>query len=237
MGKNYSRNLRSITNTGNNLTMTQMFDISEKLVSEQADEIFGVKTINWEDSSWKYLSLLGDEQVITLQHTKVYVFSDSVLCFGKMNENPRSNTAWEERLAWFKSSSEYRALDTVDGEPMEFEWNIFPAFTTRQLVREVQELLLRLSKTPENLTRRIIFFVDDQRHFTEIKRQQDRNASRMLNSLFCGLGTEKKWYSISEEDRWDIMAEKMMVTLAQSFEPWVNCPEECSKAKAMDNCQ
>ena len=29
------------------LTMKQMFDISEKLVSEQSDEIYGVKTIDW----------------------------------------------------------------------------------------------------------------------------------------------------------------------------------------------
>ena len=76
--------------------MKQMFDISEKLVSEQSDEIYGVKTINWENSSWKYLSLIGDEQVISLQRTKVYVFSDSVLCLGKMNENPQSNMAWED---------------------------------------------------------------------------------------------------------------------------------------------
>ena len=65
---------------------------------------------NWENSSWKYLSLNGDEQVISLQRTKVYVFSDSVLCLGKMNENPQSNLAWEDRLTWFESSSEYRTL-------------------------------------------------------------------------------------------------------------------------------
>ena len=41
-----------------------------------------------------------------------------------MNENPQSNYAWEDRLMWFKSSLEYRALDTIDGEPMEFECNI-----------------------------------------------------------------------------------------------------------------
>ena len=60
MGKNYSDNWHSIKNT-KDLSMKQMFDISEKLVSEQSDEIYGVKTINWEDSSWKYLSLIGDE--------------------------------------------------------------------------------------------------------------------------------------------------------------------------------
>ena len=121
MVKNYSDNWHSIKNTWEDLTMKQMFDISEKLVSEQSDEIYGVNTMNWEDSSWKYLSLVDDEEVISLSHTKVDVFSDSVLCFGKVNENPQSNTAWEERLTWFKNSSEYRALDKIDGEPLEFE--------------------------------------------------------------------------------------------------------------------
>ena len=98
MGKNYLDNWHSIKNT-EDLTMKQMFDISARLVSEQ-DEIYGVETIGWENHSWKYLSLIGDEQVISLQRTKVYVFSDSVLCLGKMNENPQSNMAWEDRLTW-----------------------------------------------------------------------------------------------------------------------------------------
>ena len=80
-----------------------------------------MNTINWCDSSWTHLSLIGDEEVISLSLAKVYVFSDSVLCLEKMSDNPQSNTVWEDKLTWFKSSSQYRALDTNDGEPMEFE--------------------------------------------------------------------------------------------------------------------
>ena len=47
MGKNYSDTWHSIKNS-EDLTMKQMFDISEKLVSEQSNEIYGVKTISWE---------------------------------------------------------------------------------------------------------------------------------------------------------------------------------------------
>ena len=54
MGKNYSDSWHSIKNT-KELTMKQMFDISVKCVSEQ-DEIYGVKTIDWEDFSWECLS-------------------------------------------------------------------------------------------------------------------------------------------------------------------------------------
>ena len=50
MGKNYLDNRHSITNT-KDLALKQMFDISARLVSEQ-DEIYGVKTIGLENSSW-----------------------------------------------------------------------------------------------------------------------------------------------------------------------------------------
>ena len=60
--------------------------------------------INWEDSSWTQLSLVNDEEVISLSHAKVHVFSDSVLCLGKVNQSPTSNSAWEEQLGWFKDS-------------------------------------------------------------------------------------------------------------------------------------
>ena len=50
MGKDYSENLHSIKNTGKGLTMKQMFDKSEKLTVRKSDEIYGVNTINWDDS-------------------------------------------------------------------------------------------------------------------------------------------------------------------------------------------
>ena len=190
--------------------------------------------IDWENSSWKYLSLIGDEEVINLQRTKVYVFSDSVLYLGTIHENPQSNIAWEERLEWFKSSLEYRTLDRIDGEPMELEWNIFQGFNTLQLSQEVQELMLRLYETPENFTGRIIFmsmFNDISWGSKDNKRECESNAQ--LLSLyakrfeagqwsFLGPGSEKKWYSITEDSpqgEWDTMAEKMMVTLAESGHP------------------
>ena len=67
--------------------MKQMFDICDKLIAEQSDEICGVNTINWWDYEWKHSSLIGDEEVVSLSRAKVYVFSDSVLCLGKMSEN------------------------------------------------------------------------------------------------------------------------------------------------------
>ena len=81
--------------------------------------ILGVTPVNWEDSSWKQLSLVSDEEDISLAHAQVIVFSDSVLCLGKVNQNPASNAVWEEKLTWFKSSPQYRTLDTMT----ESRWN------------------------------------------------------------------------------------------------------------------
>ena len=89
MVKNFQDNQNSIVNT-TDLTLKQMFDISAKLVGEQ-DEISNVDTIRWEKHSWKYLSLIGEETVINLQRAKVYVFSDSVLCLGRVHQHPNAN--------------------------------------------------------------------------------------------------------------------------------------------------
>ena len=209
MGKNYQNNCHSIANTSD-LTLKQMFDISTKLVSEQ-EEISGLETIGWEQHSWKYLSLIGDERIINLQRTKVYVFSDFVLCLGKILQNPESNDAWEQRLGWIKSSQNYRNFDRIDGDPTEVEWNIFQGFSTLQLSEEVKRLLYRIGETPENFTGRILFMS----MFNDIScgtkdNEQECLANAQLVSLnarkfgkgqwsFIGPGSEKKWYSMKED--------------------------------------
>ena len=77
--------------------------------------------IHWEKHSWKHLSLIGDETVINLQRAKVYVFSDSVLCLGRVHQHPESNKAWEEGIGWIVTDKSYRDYDGINGEPTEFE--------------------------------------------------------------------------------------------------------------------
>ena len=118
-------------------------------------------------------------------------------------------------------------MDRIDGEPIEFEWNIFPGFTTLQLSQEVQELLLRLSVTPQKFTGRIIFmlmFNDISWGSKDNKKECESNAqlvspykqrdSEQDNGHSSGPGSEKKWYSISEDSpqgEWDKIAELMML--------------------------
>ena len=208
MGKNFQDNQNSIVNT-TDLTLKKMFDISAKLVGEQ-DEISNVDTIRWEKHSWKYLSLIGDETIINLQRAKVYVFSDSVLCLGKIHQHPKANESWKERIEWITTSQSYRDYDGISGEPTEFEWNIFPGFTTLQLYGKVTDLLSRLGETPENFTGRILFmsmFNDISCGTKDNERECLANAKVVSiyakkfgigQWSFIGPGSEKKWYSMEE---------------------------------------
>ena len=77
MGKNHLNNCQSIVNT-TDLTLKQMFDISTRLVSEQ-DEISGLETFGWDNHSWKYLSLIGDERHQSSTHEGLRLFGFCVV--------------------------------------------------------------------------------------------------------------------------------------------------------------
>ena len=155
MEKNFST-IQNFIKNSEDLTLKQMFDVTAQLVNDQ-EEIHGLDKIHWEKNSWKRLSLIGDETVINLQSTKVYVFSDSVFCLGRVLQHPESNEAWKNRVAGVQSGKSYRDYDAINGESTEFEWNIFPGFITLQLCGKVNDLLSDLGQTPENFTGRILF--------------------------------------------------------------------------------
>ena len=133
-----------------------MFDVTAQLVNDQ-EEIHGLDKIQWEKNSWRQLLLIGDETVINLQRTKVYVFSDSVSCLGRVLQHPDSNEAWKNRISGIQSGRSCRNYDGINGESTELEWNIFPGFTTLQLSDKINDLLSDLGQTPETFTDRILF--------------------------------------------------------------------------------
>ena len=76
--------------------LQNLFDITRKLVHKQG-EILNVRMVECASPSWTRSSLAHD-QAIKWSKAKVQVYSDSALCLGKMTG--------------------------IDGEPIEFEWNI-----------------------------------------------------------------------------------------------------------------
>ena len=231
MGKHFST-IQSVVKNHEDLTLKQMFDVTAQLVNNQ-DEINGLDKILWGKDSWTRLSLIGDETVINLQRTKVYVFSDSVLCLGKVLQHPESNEAWKNRVAGARSEKSYRDYDAINGESTEFEWNMFPGFTTLQLCDKINDLLSNLGQTPETFTGRILFMS----MFNDISCDRKDNKDECLKNAetvkvlarrfgigqwsFIGPGSEKKWYSSenSPQGAWDNIAEQMLLEFAESGHP------------------
>ena len=91
-------------------------------------------------------------------------------------------------MTWFKSSSEYRALDKIDEESLEFEWNIFAGINTLQLCNKIQELLSRLSVEPENVTGRIIYMP----MFNDISSESKDNEKNTNQVLFSFLSIQEE---------------------------------------------
>ena len=247
MGKNFMDNENSIKNS-RDLTLKNMFDMSEKLVSEQ-EEINNLDKISWKNHSWKQLSSIGDERIINLQRTKVYVFSDSVLCLGKIHQNPESNEAWRKRIEWITSSQSYRNFDGINGEPTEFEWNIFPGFTTLQLCIKVTDLLSRLGEAPETFTGRILFmsmFNDISLSVWQIPKSSPYlQRSLVLDSGHLLVQVLKRsgilWKRIAHKEFgiisrtrccWNSQKADVPVSVQQ-----LHCPGVISKAKDTDNCR
>ena len=202
------------------------------------------------------MSLIGDERIINLQRTKVHVFSDSVLCLGRIHQNPESNKAWEQRIGWITSSQSYRDFDGINGEPTKFEWNIFPGFDTLQLCDKVKSLLSRLGEIPENFTGRILFMsmYNDISCGTRDNEQECLANARLVSPYarkfgkgqwsFIGPGSEKKWYSMKEDSPqgiWDKLAEKMLIEFAESgcpiFRATTALSGKRSKAEDTENCR
>ena len=154
MGKNFSTT-QSVVKNHDSLTLKQMFNVTAQLVNNQ-EEINCLDKILYGKNSWTHLSLIHDEVVINLQRTKVYVFSDSVLCLGKVLQHPECNEAWKNRVAGVRAERSYRDYDAINGESTEFEWNIFPGSTTLQLCDKISDLLSSMGQTPESFTGRIL---------------------------------------------------------------------------------
>ena len=151
----------------------------------------------------------------------------------KDESEPNIKFCLGRKLSWFKSSSQYRTWDTIDGEPMDFEWNIFPGFTTLQLCNKVHEFMSKMSD-PSEFKGRIIFMS----MFNDIlwgseDNERECNANADLVSIhakrfpagrwsFLGPGSEKKWcstYIDRPQGEWDRVAESMMIRFGESGHP------------------
>ena len=230
IGKDYDMNLRFVKNNLRK-TAVELFRKTGKLVSGQT----GISLINFQDVRWVSTSLLHS-RAYQYSSAKVYIFSDSVLCLGKMGDDPVE--LWKKQIQWYSDNNYFSELNRIDGQPMKFEWKIFPGLTTVRILNQIQQMMGDLQCELENFTGRIIFMsmfndlVWDAEGNDEICANNSETIKQYAQSFFrchwscLGLGSEKKWYGTYDcksDGSWDRTAEKVRQNFAGSGHPKIRC--------------
>ena len=243
MGKNFST-MQNVVKNQESLTLKQMFDVTAQIVHNE-EENTGLDKILYQKNSWTQLSLINDSVIINLQSTKVYVFSDSVLCLGIVPQHPECNEAWKNRVAGVRAEKSYRDYDAVSGESTEFEWNIFPGFRTLQLCDKISDLLSSKGQTPETFTGRILFMpmlndISCDRYDNKDECLKNAGFVKTFAKIFgigqwsfIGPDSEKKWYPSenSPQGAWDHIAEQMLLEFQESGHPIFRATTPLSRGK------
>ena len=221
IGKDCGTNLRF---TKNYLWKTtgQLFREAEKLISGQP-ETTGISLIKFPDLRWVSTSLLHS-RAYQCATAKVYVLSDSVLCLGKMGNNPVES--WKKQSQWYSDDDHFSELNRIDGQPMEIEWK----FSQDSLQGQSS---MRINRWWEK-TGRIIFMsmfndiVWDAKGNDELCENNLKTIKKYAERFprghwsFLGLASENKWcgtYACKPDGSCDRIAEKTLLNFAGSDHP------------------
>ena len=126
------------------------------MMIEGNSEIKNVFTAGVASSLWEKPVLLK-EQAIKWREARFFVYSDSMLCLGKMYDQEDAIKKRNDQVSTLKMCHSFRELQGLDGEPIDFEWKIFPGATALDILHKIQADLLGKHITPENFSDRIIF--------------------------------------------------------------------------------
>ena len=100
---------------------------------------------------------LCHDQVIRWAKAKVHARSDSLLCLGRISHLAETNIKWKGQIQQFQQSNGYAELSGIDGEPIEFDWNIFPGFTSNEILRQIQKDLNARHVNPDRFEGTLLF--------------------------------------------------------------------------------
>ena len=133
LGQDHEPNLRYVRNTFG--TVWAAIRETGKLISDQK-KITGISPIDFQYATWMSTSLLC-EKAYWITNAKVYVFSDSLLCVGKMGDDPIAT--WKSKIQCY--SENFKEMNRIDAMPTEFQWKIFPGIMTWGLLEKIQSLM------------------------------------------------------------------------------------------------
>ena len=139
--------------------------------------------------------------------------------------------SWKKQIQWYSETNYFSEPNRIVGKHMEFEWKIFPRFTTVGILNEIQKMMGELQCDPADFKSRIIFMpmfndilwdaTGNEELCENNSKRVEEYARRFARGHWCflGPGSEKKWYATfnSKPNRcWDRTAEKIMQIFQRS---------------------
>ena len=96
-------------------------------------------------------------------HTGVRIEDDSPLLSwllrfcsaSQMGDDPIGT--WKIQIEWYSQNNHFKECNRIDGKQTEFEWKIFPGFTTLGILEEIQKFMTSLLCEPEHFNDMTIF--------------------------------------------------------------------------------
>ena len=108
LGQDHEANLRYVQNHFW-VSVGLLLNENEKLIGEQK-EITVVSTINFKDCEWMSTSLWCSK-AYQITNAKAHVFSDSVLCVGKMGDDPIAT--WKSKIRRFSENADGVRVENI----------------------------------------------------------------------------------------------------------------------------
>ena len=119
-------------------------------------DILGIFTIEWKTIPWMRNDFAAWQSHQAVESKGTFLLWFCSLSWQKSWPSSFDGTLWR-KIEWFMKSREYRELNGIDGEPVEFEWSVFPGYTILGLLRENRRKLTKDRITLEEFKDRIIF--------------------------------------------------------------------------------
>ena len=151
-GQIFTKNLPVFKNTHVEY-IQNLFNITQRLVTENSEEILNVKAFESSDPFMVKKTRMSHPQVIKWTQVTVHVYSDSVLRLGKLSFSSEAAQRWKGQLIDLL----HQELFEVDGEPIEFKWNLLPELTSLEILRKIQDDLRSRNIKLEDVGYRVIF--------------------------------------------------------------------------------
>ena len=119
-------------------------------------EMYGLsEQVNWTDGHWRKYSLL-EGRIAEQLKSKIFVFSDSVLCLAGKRPDHAARILEKDRITYFVERREYLQLLDLAGEPVEFVLRTYVRRTSIEIFEFVQEMFAEQGVQPSQFKGRIL---------------------------------------------------------------------------------